>query len=44
MRNKKYCASDSGQWRNNIKYDSKVSSKGVKREKMVAAVRGRNQN
>lgn len=33
MRNKKHCASDSGQWRNNIKYDSKVLSKGVKRER-----------
>lgn len=42
MRNKEHCANDSGQGRNNIKYDSKVLSKDVKREKVVDIVRDRN--
>ena len=32
MRNKEHCASDSGQGRNNIKYDSMVLSKDVERD------------
>ena len=33
MRNKEHCASDSGQGRNNIKYDSMVLSKDVERDR-----------